>query len=96
MAIFTILFYCLVRYSFLYYSEIFCDRSTFFGSCKYTIEFSYYGDVLGYNRQGSVSFLKKAWHKEQVSVHCSILKHLGEKSYHRYFSDIKTHDQAFF
>lgn len=35
------------------------------------------------------------WHKEQVSVHSGILKHLGEKSYHPYFSDSKTHDQVF-
>lgn len=35
------------------------------------------------------------WAKEQVSVHSGILKCNGEKSYHPYFSDSRTHDQAF-
>ena len=39
----------------------------------------------------SVSFIKVF-----VFVVYGILKHLQEKSYHPYFSDTKTHDQAFF
>ena len=35
------------------------------------------------------------WSHSQVTVHSGILKNVGEKSYHSYFSDDKKHDQAF-
>ena len=35
------------------------------------------------------------WSHSQVTVYSGILKNIGEKSYHAYFSDDKRHDQPF-